>query len=103
MASIVERQEEKQILDRGSWLEGRGFRYLKCSSILDVRTHSRNDVEEDDDNDDDGGWWTMVSATRSYRAWEHLWSSRYASSSWILPMLINFISPIIFARLPVDQ
>lgn len=86
MASIVERYKEKQILDRGSWLRGRGFRYLECSPILDMRIHLRNDVEVDgkddiDDDDNDDRWWTMVSATCSYRAWEHLWSSRYASSS----------------------
>ena len=53
---IVERWEENQILHRISWLEGRGFRYLECSSILDIRTHLRNDMkkEKKDDNDNDG-------------------------------------------------
>lgn len=55
MASIVERQEENQILHRVSWLEGRGFRYLECSPILNVRTHLRNNVEEKKEDDDDNG------------------------------------------------
>jgi len=56
MTSIVERQEGNQILHRLSWLEGRGFRYLERSPILDVRPHLRNDAEEEkkDDNDDNG-------------------------------------------------
>lgn len=53
IASIVNSQEGKEILDRGSWLKGRGFRYLECSSILDVCTHLRNDVEVDDNDEGD--------------------------------------------------
>lgn len=93
MASIVKRQEENQILHRVSWLEGRGFRYLECSPILDVRTHLRNDVEEEKkDDDDDTGYDNTFFLTVGTPTIVTL-----RSRDWL--MLISFISPMIFPML----
>ena len=94
MVSIVERREENQILHRISWLEGRGFRYLECSSILDVRTHLRNDMKKEKKDDDDNDGNDDVFFERG---------NITLRSNWNRLMLISFISPINFIWLSIDQ